>query len=86
MRAFTDAHPDWLTVIALPAYAPDLNPLKGIWSALKRGPLANRAFISFAHLLQVIKNGLTKIQHQPGLIEGCLAGTGLSLEPDPPTS
>ena len=26
MRAFTDAHQDWLTVVRLPAYAPDLNP------------------------------------------------------------
>jgi transposase len=26
MRAFTDAHRDWLTVERLPAYAPDLNP------------------------------------------------------------
>ncbi len=25
MRDFTQAHPDWLTVIQLPAYAPDLN-------------------------------------------------------------
>jgi hypothetical protein len=38
------------------------------------------------HLLQAIKTGLTKIQYQPGLIERCLAGTGLSLEPDEPTS
>ena len=28
MRAFTAAHPDWLTVIQLPAYAPDLNPVE----------------------------------------------------------
>jgi effector-binding domain-containing protein len=27
MRAFTTSHPDWLTVIQLPAYAPDLNPV-----------------------------------------------------------
>ena len=26
MRAFTSAHPDWLTEVRLPAYAPDLNP------------------------------------------------------------
>ena len=26
MRTFTGAHPDWLTVIQLPSYAPDLNP------------------------------------------------------------
>ena len=24
MRAFTEAHPDWLTVVHLPGYAPDL--------------------------------------------------------------
>jgi putative transposase len=29
MRAFTGGHPDWLTVIQMPAYAPDLNPVEG---------------------------------------------------------
>jgi hypothetical protein len=53
---------------------------------LKRGPLANLAFTGPAHLLQVIRHGLRKIQYQPALIEGCLAGTGLSLEPDGTTS
>jgi DDE superfamily endonuclease len=85
LRAFTAAQP-WLRVFQLPSYAPDLNPVEGIWSSLKRGPLANVAFTSFAHLLQVIRYGLKKIQYQPGLIDGCLAGTGLSLEPDQPTS
>ena len=28
MRDFTGAHPDWLTVVQLPAYAPDLNPVE----------------------------------------------------------
>jgi len=35
---------------------------------------------------QATKAGLRKIQHQPALIEGCLAGTGFSLEPDEATS
>jgi hypothetical protein len=26
MRTFINAHDDWLTVVRLPAYAPDLNP------------------------------------------------------------
>lgn len=52
----------------------------GIWSVLKRGVLVNLAAASFSHLLQVIRHGLKKIQCQPCLIEGCLAGTGLSLE------
>ena len=80
LSAFTAAQA-WLEVFQLPSYAPDLNPMAGIWSVLNRGPLANVAFTGFAHLLQAIRHGLKKIQYQPGLIEGCLAGTGLSLEP-----
>jgi hypothetical protein len=57
-------------------------PTEGIWSVLKRGVLANLAIASFAHLLQVIRHGLKTIQYQPGLIEGCLAGTGLALKLD----
>ena len=55
----------------------DLGTLVG---PLKRGVLANLALASFAHLIQVIRHGLKKIQYQPGLIEGCLAGTGLTLD------
>ena len=55
-------------------------PTEGLWSVLKRGVLANLALASFAHLIQVIRHGLKKIQYQPGLIEGCLAGTGLTLD------
>jgi hypothetical protein len=57
-------------------------PTEGIWSLLKRS-IANFAVASFARLVQVIRHGLKKIQYRPGLIEGCLAGTGLTLEPDP---
>ena len=81
LRAFTAAQP-WLRVFQLPSYAPDLNPVEGIWSVLKRGVLANLAVASFTHLIQVIRHGLKKIQYQPLLIEGCLIGTGLSMEPD----
>ena len=56
-------------------------PTEGIWSVLKGGVLANLAVASFAHLVQVIRYGLKKIQYQPGLIEGCLAGTGLTMDP-----
>jgi hypothetical protein len=40
-----------------------------------------RLLASFGHLVQVIGRGLKKIQYRPGLVEGCLAGTGLALEP-----
>ena len=79
LRDFTGAQA-WLRVFRLPAYAPDLSPVEGIWSVLKGGVLANLAVVGFGHLVQVIRHGLRKIQYHPGLIEGCLAGTGLALD------
>jgi transposase len=43
MRQFI-AGTDWLSVYRLPSYAPDLNPVEGIWSLLRRGWLSNVAF------------------------------------------
>ena len=37
MRAFCEAHSDWLTVVQLPAYACELNATEGVWAHVKRG-------------------------------------------------
>ncbi|MFC3583936.1 transposase [Streptantibioticus rubrisoli] len=37
-----DAH-DWITASHLPPYAPDLNPVEGIWSLLRRSSRATTA-------------------------------------------
>jgi hypothetical protein len=84
MRTFTGAHPDWLTVVQLPAYAPDLNPVEGAWANMKNS-LGNLAACSTAdQLAAIIKNRLKRIQYRPALIAGFLAQTGLSLKPEPP--
>ena len=82
LRAFTSAQP-WLHVFQLPSYAPTSTRWKASGPS-SSAALANLAFASPAHLVNVIRHGLKKIQYQPGLIEGCLTGTGLSLEPDEP--
>jgi DDE superfamily endonuclease len=82
MREFTGAHPDWLTVIQLPAYAPDLNPVEGVWANMKNG-LGNLAASSLNQLAKVVRNRLKRIQYRPALIDGFLAQTGLTLEPEP---
>ncbi|MEU0413226.1 transposase [Streptomyces griseorubiginosus] len=80
MRQFI-ARQDWLTVYQLPSYAPDLNPVEGIWSLLRRERLSNTAFTTPEHLIQTIRHDVRKIQYRPHLIDGCLAGTRLSLTP-----
>jgi DDE superfamily endonuclease len=83
MREFTGAHPDWLTVVQLPAYAPELNPVEGVWANMKNG-LGNLAARNVDQLAKIVRNRLKRIQYRPALINGFLAQTGLTLEPEPP--
>jgi transposase len=43
MADFLATQRDWLVVERLPAYAPDLNPVEGLWANLKDQELANLA-------------------------------------------
>ncbi|MGW2602339.1 IS630 family transposase [Streptomyces klenkii] len=78
LRAFITCH-DWITSFQLPSYAPDLNPVEGIWSVLRRGAQANTAFTCPEHLIRALRRRLREIQYRSDIIEGCLTGTGLTL-------
>jgi transposase len=83
MSTFTQAHRDWLTVARLPAYAPELNAVEGAWANMKNG-LGNLMARDVDQLAAIIKNRLKRIQYRPALIDGFLAQTGLSIQPEPP--
>lgn len=78
MRQLVTAR-DWLHVIQLPAYAPDLNPTEGVWSHVKRS-LGNLAVTNVDHLADIVRNRLKRIQYRPELLTGFLAQTGLTLK------
>lgn len=82
MRALIAAR-DWLHVIRLPAYAPDLNPTEHVWSHLKRS-LGNLAAHGIDHLATIVKNRLKRIQYRPELTDAFFAHTGLTLDLEPP--
>ncbi|MBF8194687.1 IS630 family transposase [Nonomuraea sp. K274] len=83
MRQFIDEH-DWLMVVQLPSYAPELNPAEGIWANLK-GHLANLAVRGgIDHLAAIIKHHLKRLQYRPDLLNAIIAQTELILEPEPP--
>ncbi|MQY40007.1 hypothetical protein SRB17_80360 [Streptomyces sp. RB17] len=64
----------------LPPYAPELNPVEGVWSHLKRS-LANLTKHSLDQLTALVKTRLKRMQYRPRLIEGLIAKTGLDLQP-----
>jgi transposase len=77
MRELIAARP-WLTVFQLPPYAPELNPVEAVWAHLKR-PLVNLAKTGIGQLTALVKTGLRRMQHRPGLLDGFLAKIGLDL-------
>jgi len=83
MRRFCEAHDDWLTVVQLPAYAPELNATEGVWAHVKRD-LGNLLAGTVDELAASAKRLLKRIQYRPELIDGFRAQTGLALDPQPP--
>jgi putative transposase len=82
MRQFIADH-DWLTVVQLPAYTPELNPTEGVWSHVKRG-LGNLAACGIDQLAAIVRTRLKSIQYRPDLIDAFIAETGLAIQPRPP--
>jgi hypothetical protein len=70
----------WLTVFRLPPYAHELNPVERTWAHLKRS-LANLVKRDIGQLTGLVRTRLRRMQYQPGLLDGFLAGTGLDLTP-----
>ena len=53
----------WLTVFQLPACAPELNPVEGVWSSLKRS-LANLTKQGIGQLVALVKTRLKRMQYR----------------------
>jgi len=84
MRQLIDARL-WLTVYQLPPYAPEFNPVGGVWSHLKRW-LANLAEHNLAkhsldQLTALVKTRPKRMQYRPVLIDGLIAKAGLDFQP-----
>ena len=83
MRAHLEAQRDWLTVERLPAYAPELNPVEGLWANLKGVELANFAGDTVTEVADQAHRGIQRVCDSNSLVLGFLAHTGLSLNDEP---
>ncbi|MBL1121153.1 transposase, partial [Streptomyces sp. 110] len=83
MRAWA-AEQDWLTLERLPAYAPELNPVELLWSAIKARELANLAGDHLADVADAAERGIHRICSNEQLPWSFLTHTGLTIHPEPP--
>ena len=79
MRTWLSTQRSWLVVQRLPAYAPDLNPVEGLWSSLKAVELANLTSSTLAEVMTQAHRGIDRIRQTPHLAYSFLRHTGLSV-------
>ena len=69
----------WLVVERLPANAPDLNPVEGLWSSLKAVELANLTTPALTEVIDQAHKGIERVRQTPHLAYSFLRRTGLSV-------
>jgi transposase len=79
MCRWLNSQRSWLVVERLPAYAPDLNPVEGLWSSLKAVELANLATSSLGEVIQQAHRGIERVRRTPHLPYSFLRHAGLSV-------
>jgi transposase len=79
MRDWLNTQRSWLVVERLPAYAPELNPVEGLWSSLKAAELANLTSLTLAEVIDQAHRGIERVRRAPHLAYSFLRHTGLSV-------
>jgi transposase len=79
LRAWVASQRHWLVIERLPAYAPDLNPVEGLWSCLKAVELANLTSPTLGEVIEQAHRGIQRIRDTPHLAYSFLRHTGLSV-------
>ena len=60
----------------LPAYAPDLNPVEGIWRYLKHVELSNICCENLDQVWYELRKAAARLRHKPEIIQGCVRQPG----------
>jgi hypothetical protein len=79
MRAWQNTQRPWLAVERLPAYAPELNPVEGLWASLKAVELANLTGPTLAEMIDQAHLGIQRVRQTPHLAYSFLRHAGLSV-------
>jgi transposase len=69
VQQFFAAHADRFSVIRLPSYSPDYNPIEFLWRAIKCRTTHNVYFPEFAHLVASVDDALAFFQSQPAYVK-----------------
>ena len=61
--------PDNISLLKLPAYSPELNPVENIWQYLRQNRLSNRVFESYDAIVDACCDAWNELTAEPGRIQ-----------------
>lgn len=76
VREYLVQEKKWLRVERFPAYAPELNPIEYLWSAMKRKDMSNHAPHGLGRLRQTIHKSKRRLSNTK-LLKGFLGASRL---------
>lgn len=76
VQQYVNDHADWLELVFLPPYCPELNPIEYVWSAWKRTYLGNYCPKHTDELCDFLLENEQAMSDQE-LIQGCIAASKL---------
>ncbi len=53
-----------LSIIHLPAYSPELNPIEQVWASLRANDLANFAYKSYEHIVDQVSDAWNNFRNK----------------------
>jgi hypothetical protein len=79
MRQYLTQQEHWLSVIRLPAYAPELNPVESLWANILGHELANRSVNDLGEMVEGVRNGFRRVHSEEWLLHSFLNHAGLMI-------
>jgi putative transposase len=65
-----------ITLVRLPSYAPELNPVEGLWRYVKHVELRNVCCHTLTELRQEVRNAVARVRHRGDVLAGCVRQPG----------
>lgn len=77
MKKFLAKQTAWLSIVSLPGYAPDLNPVEALWSNIKGQELANLCAADLTETGYALRRGIRRVRRRTDLPHAFLNHAGL---------
>ncbi len=79
MKQYLDTQRRWLTVVRLPPYAPDLNPVEFAWGNIQAKELANLCSDDLGAMVSGVRKGFARVYKNKSLPQSFLQHSGISF-------